>query len=475
MKRKKVIVCIVFVLVWAIFMTPMIISIFHSLPSADDFSMAVGIKNRSDLLGMSIKRANGFYMSWSGSWSAIFLETVLNPLVWFKGKGAIAALRIGLILNCAVFITVLVLLWNSICKNLLNIESAVIRNVLSIIVVWGILLGNVYSEIFYWYVGSVYSWHMTFAMLSIIGMIEYFFGRQNKDSQLVLLTVWGSLACSLLNFIVPVILIYIFILCSSRKRNTWKNKYYLPLIVFCVIGAVTVFAPGNFARHQVIDDSGVHIVKGGINTIIASIEETLVLIRKPSIVLALFFFLVAGCWLYSKKYTIRVQLFWVMIFGILAVCGSIFPVMVGYSDSSMSNRIQFVYDVQWLVWGCLLTVSAGYYLAKYFHVKEINPIYMVLILACFMFIKVGDYGKTAYYEIWDNREKIAYEEEEWRSILQEIEYSQDDTVEIVYDKIPESFIIKNPELGRDQKYWSWVEEAVADYYDKKSVRVVWNE
>lgn len=219
MKRKKVIVCIVFVLVLAIFMTLMIISIFHSLPSADDFSMAVGIKNRSDLLGMSIKRANGFYMSWSGSWSAIFLETVLNPLVWFKGKGAIAALRIGLILNCAVFITVLVLLWNSICKNLLNIESAVIRNVLSIIVVWGILLGNVYSEIFYWYVGSVYSWYMTFAMLSIIGMIEYFLGEQNKDTHLVLLTIWGSLACSLLNFIIPVILIYIFILCSSRKRN----------------------------------------------------------------------------------------------------------------------------------------------------------------------------------------------------------------------------------------------------------------
>lgn len=149
--------------------------------------------------------------------------------------------------------------------------------------------------------------------------------------------------------------------------------------------------------------------------------------------------------------------------------------MVGYSNSNMSNRIQFVYDVQWLVWGCLLAVSAGYYLSKYFNVKEINPIYLVLILACFMFTKVGDYGETAYYEIWENREKIAYEEEEWRSILQEIEYSQDDTVEIVRDKIPESSIIKNPELGRDEKYWSWVEKAVADYYDKKAVRVVWNE
>ena len=81
MRKKKVIVCVVFALVWLIFMTPMIISIFHSLPSADDFSMAVGIKDRGDLLGMSLKRANGFYMSWSGSWSAIFLETVLNPLV----------------------------------------------------------------------------------------------------------------------------------------------------------------------------------------------------------------------------------------------------------------------------------------------------------------------------------------------------------------------------------------------------------
>lgn len=71
-----------------------------------------------------------------------------------------------------------------------------------------------------------------------------------------------------------------------------------------------MFAPGNFARHQVIDDSGVHIIKGGFSTIIASIEETLVLIRKPSIVVVLFFFLVAGCWLYGSKHVVKVPPFW---------------------------------------------------------------------------------------------------------------------------------------------------------------------
>lgn len=174
MKKKKTIICTAFALAWLMLMMPMIWSIFYSLPSADDFSMAVGIKDRSDVLRMSIEKANAFYMSLSGSWSAIFLETVLNPLIWFKGKNMIIALRIGLILNCVVFITILVLLWNSICRNLLNIENTVVRNILSFILVCGILLGNVYSEIFFWYVGSIYSWHMSFAMLSILAMIEYF-------------------------------------------------------------------------------------------------------------------------------------------------------------------------------------------------------------------------------------------------------------------------------------------------------------
>lgn len=44
---------------------PMVYTIFYSIPSADDFSMANGC-GRNTLFLDSIKRANEYYMTWSG-------------------------------------------------------------------------------------------------------------------------------------------------------------------------------------------------------------------------------------------------------------------------------------------------------------------------------------------------------------------------------------------------------------------------
>lgn len=156
-------------------------------------------------------------------------------------------------------------------------------------------------------------------------------------------------------------------------------------------------------------------------------------------------FLVVGCWVYGKKCVVKAP-FLGLRFWVLAVCGLIFPVAVGYSNSHMPNRIRFMFGVQWLALGCLLAVSVEYYLSKYFDVKEMSSIYLVLMLVCFMFIEVGNYRQTAYYQIMDNMEEFTYEANEWRDILKEIEYGSDDDVKIVHDKILESFIYEKSRI-----------------------------
>lgn len=75
----KFIVCVLLI---AAVLFPMIYTIFYTLPSADDFSMAYGC-SRDTILMDSVNHANKRYTSSSGLWIYMFAETLLNPMVYF--------------------------------------------------------------------------------------------------------------------------------------------------------------------------------------------------------------------------------------------------------------------------------------------------------------------------------------------------------------------------------------------------------
>lgn len=85
MKKKltenwKFIICVLLI---SAVLFPMIYTIFYTLSSADDFSMAYGC-SKSTIFTDSISHANRRYINQSGLWIYMFAETLLNPIVHFE-------------------------------------------------------------------------------------------------------------------------------------------------------------------------------------------------------------------------------------------------------------------------------------------------------------------------------------------------------------------------------------------------------
>jgi hypothetical protein len=147
-KRTIILLLAIFVV-----LVPFVNTIRYTLPSTDDFWMAAGV-GQDNILTAAVQTANNFYLNWEGEWLYIFLEVLLNPLAYDSVEGSVLGIEmIGFFL---LFCIILYFAVRAYMRLILGEEKRNWYLWVYLLTIISFLNTDVYTEVFYWFVGSCY-------------------------------------------------------------------------------------------------------------------------------------------------------------------------------------------------------------------------------------------------------------------------------------------------------------------------------
>ena len=283
----------------------------------------------------------------------------------------------------------------------------------------------------------------------------------------------NNLCCAAIINIVLLLyfIVHFFIL---KKKNL---SSIIPFIIVFLNALIIALAPGNFRRHDVISNDGFHIATVLLSTFKVLITMFFSLFRQSMLMPAtvfLFFFIVryGNC----PRFNIKKNPILVLIIAFITGYVALFPVILGYGGTtSMPLRIEFTFDF-------IISILFFYFIIYFsFWAKEKyytniaytpNLVITIGIMICLLFYAQFSSSKKksaiALKELYNGQMKVVYET--GIKTLNFIKNSKENEVVIIQGEIPESHIIKPMELNEDPTHW--VNEAVADFYEKKSVKYI---
>lgn len=466
----KFIVCVLLI---SAILFPMIYTIFYTLPSADDFSMAYGC-SRKTILADSISHANRRYINQSGLWIYMFAETILNPIVYFELESF--GIGIEMILLFMAFIISLCTLINTVVKRVLGIENREVAAASIALFLFVFLNTNIYKEVFYWFVGSSYMMAMTMGLITINLTIRYFFKNGINRGGGILLSLTGALAC---NFFQEAILpgtVYLVLWCYfsyKEGRLLWKKA--IPFIPMFLSGLIAVAAPGNFERHTDYADS-FNIFQAFIDAAKMTLIILKHLVQQPLVIV-----LLVGCIYLGFKCEKRqvkgsvVLLAGVLALGTLAI--NAFPVALGYAGTEMPNRVYFFLDFTALAGMAAFFIFCGIYAKNLEWCQSFQPYHIEVLMAGFVILLLYStlvYNQNISKLPWSRTvagiKEVKETHDFWQEELIAIRDSGEKNLVIeVEPKYMQSDILSLPRLTGNVE--NWVNVRIAKFYDKETVKV----
>lgn len=316
---------------------PIIVASSMSFYRGDDFADVGRIwdnrKNIVELFRDSLHYAKRIFLSWQGNYFSMFMYILIHPLL---GAG-LPQLRVIMVINSVLFaIGLSIFIWSIFKQEIISIRC---RLILIFCCLLGILGFEVWYQAFYWYTGAiVYTFPLSLAMIALAIILL-------SDKKLYYVLAGVLLFCasggSLAVAAIECYWLLLVIVSRILKKNVRKKDYILFFVA--VAGAVAnSLAPGNFARHSMIDDSGLHLFRA----IIFSCNETVItgewlFLDTPFIIIAIVVFFIGV--FAGKRKNVDAAYLWVMI-GLSALTPIItyFPVCLGYSSGGGPNRCRFI-------------------------------------------------------------------------------------------------------------------------------------
>lgn len=468
---------VIFIFLYAVLLLPYIISSTNTIPSADDFSFANAIKEyrvQSDNYFLALcKFVKSRWFTWSGRWLGGLFPSGLHPLV--ISDNPYVLLEIEMAISVLIFVFSFAILIDSILKYIFSISSIKTRNIFILLSIFTILNTEIYSEIFYWYTGVIYICMVGSELLTFALMLRYFENIHRKWIT-VLFSIIGFYTCNGLQAIVPVFLVYVVaIICKYRQEKRIYKQDCVIFILFLTSALLSVCAPGNFARHSVIDSTGVHFIKASIYTCNNLITLSIKLLSNPAVIGLMTVFFCLGVHLFLKHGSFKINLLVTSVFFVLLMFGMMFPVSLGYSSSSIPNRILFMFAVHFLICVCIMMIFGGNYAAKYMGTlrKKRDGIYMILVLFFLSHIFLsGWFQQSPYYVTTENICNDERVHDQWIVLLNSIESDKGAAVQIDSSAIAHSPVLKDVGISTDSS--SWINQAIAQYYGKESVALISN-
>ncbi|MCI8922503.1 MAG: hypothetical protein HFI45_00640 [Lachnospiraceae bacterium] len=373
--RIRFIVAILCMILILVIVLPIIVASSMSFYRGDDFADMGTIwdsrRNIAELFLDSLRYTKKIFFSWQGNYFSMFMQMFLSPLL---GKG-LPQLRVIMVINSVLFVIGLSSFIWGIFKH--EIDSGWCRLVLIFCCFLGILGFEVWYQIFYWYTGAiVYTFPLSLAMIALAMILlsdKKFYSV--LAGVLLFCAAGGSLA------IAAIACYWLLLVIVSRilKKNIRKKDYIL-LFIAIAGSLVNSLAPGNFARHSVIDDSGLHLFRA----VIFSFSETVItgewlFLETPFIIIAIIAFFVGIC--VGKRKIIDASYLWVMIvLNAFTPIVTYFPVCLGYSSGGGPNRCRFILTLAFVISAVVILVFLGETLSQRIQVSCMREVIVMAVL-----------------------------------------------------------------------------------------------
>jgi hypothetical protein len=469
-RTKNIIFTILALLAVVIIIFPTSISGYFTIYNADDFSVANFMSNYSGSLWITVIGAFRymctFYKTLQGTYVSEFIQALLVPLNGFGWK----QLHIIMFFNVVLLAASIAYIVYSFCMyfKIRFIHALAVI----IIVIVGIFGFYSWNEVITWYSGAVvYSFSVIFGLFAVGLMI-----KDRKHLSTIFVASFLGILTSGGNLEVAGTVCYLMLICAVIKKLQKKyDKCDLVIFVSTVIGAlINVAAPGNYLRHEAIDDSGMHLFEAIGNTVIVVFEWIKNMLVDCPFVVLLFIAMWIG---FNKGKQLKrnnkiAYLFMILI--LLLPFVTAFPVCLGYSSTDLPNRCQFVLAISIVFALVAIAISIGYLIGNR---KEKFSVGKVIIGIILFYIVISGFNsnwrvnETVLFKMYG--QVIKGEFKKYYTKCREI-YGL-----IESDTNSDVFIFEFPEeinnyycLGISEDVTWWYNNATAHYYGKNTVQLV---
>lgn len=453
---------------------PLLVLGFYAVPAADDFSYGayahLAFRESGSLLDAfsgALKKTVESYMSWQGTFSAIFLMA-LQPAVFSEGLYALtpfvmlAALIIGTFAFCRVFFS-----------KLLGLERELGDIAAALILLISVQLMPSPVQGLYWFNGAVY--YMFFHGLSLaacalaIALVKK--GGMGKSLALCLMCLvlgGGNYVTALALSILAVAAIGLLAL---KKDRAWK-KLLLPGVILFLSFALSIAAPGNAVR-QAAQENTPGVIKAVLMSFENGIKYSVDWFSLPVAGMLLLFTVVLWPALTKTEHKFSMPLLLsVFSFCLFAAmfCPPIYA-MGNVGDKRLLNMVWFAYLL-------LLTINLACWLGwlvqklKRTEVAKSLKAVPVLLSACilaaccaFSMLKGTGFAAVGALSTLASGEARAYHD----SAVARFEILKDESIkDVQLEPFPvKPYLLYFDDISSDPS--DWHNEDISTYYGKESV------
>ena len=470
---KKLIIAISFILVaW------MVLTIMHavsySVLVADDFShgLQIGVFNTSfiNYFLVSLAYAKEMYLTWQGTYFSMFLQALLSPINNF----GYIQLKIIMMLNILFLFSSLIFFIYSLFDTLTKKEYY-IKSIIVLGIVFCFLGYYAYEENYFWFSGATsYTMPLSFLFVALALLIK------NKNDNIkyeVISAICGMLAMGGSLTIVGVGCYVAVIICIKYYLYEKKIPKWLIIItsLWIICALVNTLAPGNYIRHEVIDDSGMHPLISIFYTLRVVLSRVKgILVRTNFIFIGIVFF-VCGLSINSDGKKVDIKNIIIAGLALFTPFVAIFPATLGFSSKNIPYRCEFIADACIYISALYFSFICGREIAKVLVEKKIKKIKIVLlVLALFIIIfdryKINDIKILQIHkELKDKTYENYYNE--CKDFLDGLsKYEKDVDIRIPKSEFPRNIDnIYNFYLLEDSEHW--VNKSISEYYGLKSISI----
>ncbi len=469
---------------------PFIYSVYYSMPATDDYAWSIAWFSDNRIIEI-FKRVGWNYMNWFGQSGvlAVVIQLLFNPLYWFNDIGhsfgiCMVVIFIGLIIGLVIGIRRLAsYLFEDMTTSALDIFTAIVIALL--------FTSYYYADVYNWWSGTPgYSLMMTIMIFAFGYIARYVRTGDTKAYKGMIIT--GIIACTGLMNCVAMGLFYLFmIFVKSNHRDDSLIKKIGPLLCYIASGLVTVIAPGNFKRTSGKGEGGpdyiesIRVTAEFINSRIISTLKNYPWVIALFIVIIIFGF---ACKTKNKPNVFNCLLGIILTY--VASAGAIYPYILGERKAvgdELATRVNYYEDYILFIGFAFALFTFGRWLGYVITINIRESILVliagvVLVGSLFYAHAIGTFMYIVPYDIYRQRAVIKQIYYTWEGIIDEIETSEEDDVEIVRDNVPwtrfcypvgidegSNFV---PEDLRE--YYGGTNQCTEMWYGKNSIRVYIN-
>ncbi|MDE6604044.1 MAG: hypothetical protein K2K90_18235 [Lachnospiraceae bacterium] len=461
----------------------------YTVLSGDDFTHGVRVGafhvSLPQYFAASLLYVKDLYMDWQGTWFSMFLQAFLSPINNF-GLPQLRAVMVG---NALLFLISLAAL---LCAGLsfFRMEEDAfsgqavfgtkrlmpLRLVILLLFFLTVVDADVYAEIYFWFSGAV-AYSMPFSLLLMAGTLILLMNQEKCSIRgkkvcagiaavLLFLSSGGSLAVAGVGCYMALALTVVFFL--STGKVSWYN-----LTVFAAgfAGAlINAAAPGNFSRHDGTAGAGLHFGQAIVDSVRMFAEESGRLFRETMLGLVFLLLIAAGVYL-SGRCRIAFREYGIAtVLALPAGLVAYFPVALGYGGYYVPNRCYFIIDTAMVISLLNLALFLGVCCHRLCGLPSDGRTVTVLLYICLAALIVTPLSmeELPLYRVARHVHNGSYREyyEKCAGLYDYLENCPEEDVELEMPEYIDDFEC----FYFDEDENGWVNQGIAAYYGKRSVR-----